>query len=209
MTPRTVSSGVPIVVFDLGGVLVDWDPRYLMDRVIDDPLRRKYFLTRVLSTAFFMGLDISKDSRAAIVPAIAQQPDYAKEIATYIERFPETMNGEFPAMTALVQRLHRAAVPLFGLTNWAGDTFDQARPHLPNLTLLRDIVVSGHEGIVKPDPRIFALLCRRGDFAPSDAVFVDDSLRNVEAARAFGMAGIHHRSAEQTIAELRDLGLPA
>ena len=71
------------------------------------------------------------------------------------------------------------------------------------------IVVSGHEGIIKPDPRIFELMCRRGGFSASQAVFIDDSLKNAQAARNFGMAAIHHRSAAQTITELRGLGLPA
>ena len=209
MPPKTTSARPSIVVLDLGGVLVDWNPRHLMDRVIADVARREDFLSKVLTTDFLLALDVASDSRQAVAPALRRHPDFAEEIAAYIERFPETISGEFPAMVALVRRLHAANVPLYGLTNWAGDTFSLMRPHLPTLALLRDIVVSGHEGLVKPDHRIFALLCQRGGFAPADAVFVDDSLRNVEAARAFGMASIHHRSAEQTIAELKVFGLPA
>ncbi len=209
MTPKTALSKPSVVVFDLGGVLVDWNPRHLMDRVIADVARREDFLSKVLTTDFLLALDVANDSREAVAPALRRHPDFAEEIAAYIERFPETINGEFPAMAALVRRLHEASVPVFGLTNWAGDTFTLMRPRLPSLALLRDIVVSGHEGIVKPDHRIFSLLCQRGGFAASEAVFVDDSLRNVEAARAFGMAGVHHRSVEQTIADLQTFGLPA
>ncbi|MBS0539286.1 MAG: HAD-IA family hydrolase [Proteobacteria bacterium] len=179
-----------------------------MERLIADNARREHFLSTVLTTEFLMALDVAADSRQAIAPALLRHPEYATEIALYIELFPETISGEFPAMVALVQRLDAAGVPVFGLTNWAGDTFTLMRPRLPTLALLRDIVVSGHEGLIKPDHRIFELLCRRGGFTAPDAVFVDDSLRNVEAARAFGMAGIHHRSAEQTTAELKALGFP-
>ncbi len=209
MAPKPALTKPSIVVLDLGGVLVDWKPRHLMDRVISDPARRERFLSEVLTTEFLLALDVARDSRAAIRPAMERHPDFAPEIAAYIDRFPETISGEFPAMAALVQRLQTADVAIYGLTNWAGDTFDLTRPRLPSLALLRDVVVSGHEGIVRPDPRIFALVCQRGGFAPAEAVFVDDSLRNVEGARAFGMAGIHHRSPDQTIAELQALGLPA
>lgn len=208
MPPKNTSDMPSIVVFDLGGVIVDWNPRYLMDRAISDAKKREEFLAWIPAANLLPALDIAPDSRAAIAPIIAQHPQYAVEIAIYIDRFDETVAGEFPEMAALAQRLHAASVAQFGLTNWAGDTFDLVRPRLPTLGLMRDIVVSGHEGMIKPDPRIFELLCRRGGFTPSQAVFIDDSLRNAEAARAFGMSGIHHRSAKQTIAELRALGLP-
>lgn len=197
------------MVFDLGGVIVDWNPRYLMDRAISDVGRREEFLAWIPAANFLAALDAAPDSRAAIAPIIAQHPQYAAEIVTYIDRFEETVAGEFPDMAALALRLQEANVALYGLTNWAGDTFDLVRPRLPTLALMRDIVVSGHEGIIKPDPRIFELMCRRGGFTPSQAVFIDDNLKNAEAARAFGMLGIHHRSADQTISELRALGLPA
>lgn len=209
MTPKPASSKPSVVVFDLGGVLVDWNPRHLMNRLIADHGRREDFLGTVLTTDFLLTLDVASDSRQAVAPALRRHPEFAAEIIAYIERFPETISGEFPAMADLVRRLHASDTPVFGLTNWAGDTFTLMRPRLPSLALLRDIVVSGHEGLVKPDHRIFALLCRRGGFAASDAVFIDDSQRNVEAAQAFGMAGIHHRSPEQTIAELQAFGLPA
>lgn len=209
MTLESASATPSIVVFDLGGVIVDWNPRYLMDRAISDAKKREEFLAWIPAANLLSALDMAPDSRAAIAPIIAQHPQFAVEIATYVDRFDETVAGEFPEMAALAQRLHAASVVQFALTNWAGDTFDLVRPRLPTLALMRDIVVSGREGMIKPDPRIFELICRRGGFTPSQAVFIDDSLKNAEAARAFGMAGIHHRSAEQTIAELRALGLPA
>jgi len=209
MTPKPASRKPSVVVFDLGGVLIDWNPRYLMNRLITDEPRRERFLNEVLTHEFFMALDIAPDPRTAILPAVARHPDYAEEITAYIERFPETISGDFPAMTALVERLKEAGLHVCGLTNWASDTFGLTRPRFPVLKQLRDIVVSGDEGLIKPDPRIFELACRRGGFSAGDAVFIDDSLRNAEAARSFGMAGIHHRSPEKTIAELQALGLPA
>ncbi|MBS0549966.1 MAG: hypothetical protein JSR24_19605, partial [Proteobacteria bacterium] len=123
MTPKPAPARPSIVVLDLGGVLVDWNPRHLMERLIADNARREHFLSTVLTTEFLMALDVAADSRQAIAPALLRHPEYATEIALYIELFPETISGEFPAMVALVQRLDAAGVPVFGLTNWAGDTF--------------------------------------------------------------------------------------
>lgn len=204
-TPKRPSA----VVFDLGGVLVDWNPRYLMDRVIPDIARREHFLANVLNSAFLVALDVAPRARAAAAPIVARHPEYAAEITAYIERFEETIGGEFPEMAALVRRLDSEGIGLYGLTNWAGDTFDLMRPRLPTLALLRNIVVSGHEGIVKPDPRIFDLVCRRNALTPADAVFVDDNRSNAEGARAFGMRAIHHRSSAETAEELRAMGIPA
>jgi len=161
LTPQSTSSQPTVVVFDLGGVIVDWNPRYLLDRAISDAKKREEFMAWIPATDFLLALDISADSRVAIAPIVAQHPRFADEITAYIERFDETVAGEFPDMAALAQRLQAANVALYGLTNWAGDTFDLVRPRLPTLALMRDIVVSGHEGVIKPDPRIFELMCRR------------------------------------------------
>ena len=170
MTPKSASHKPSVVVFDLGGVIVDWNPRYLMDRAIADARKREEFLAWIPAANFLPALDVARNSRAAIAPIIAQYPHFATEIAIYIDRFAETIAGEFPDMAALAQRLQASNVALYGLTNWAGDTFDLVRPGLPTLARLRDIVVSGHEGVIKPDPRIFELMCRRGGFTAGDAV---------------------------------------
>lgn len=198
-----------VVVFDLGGVIADWSPRYLFGSIIADPSALDWFLAHVCNTEFFLALDLAKDSRAAAKPHMARFPDHAHHLATYIERFAETVRGEIAPMGDLMRRLHKAGVPMHGLTNWAADTFAATRPRLPVLDLMGHITVSGEEGLVKPDPRIFDLVCQRGGFAPGEGVFVDDSLKNVEGARAFGLRAIHHRTPDETIAALREMGLPA
>lgn len=198
-----------VVVFDLGGVLVDWNPRYLFEKILDDPARLDWILAHVCNSAFFRQLDLARDSRAAAGEMQTRHPDHAGEIAAYVERFDETIRGEFPHMAGLVDRLHAAGVTLYGLTNWAADTFSQVRPRLPSLALLRDIVVSGEEGMIKPDPRLFHVLFARGGFASANAVFIDDNAANAEAAAALGMRAIHHRDPASTIATLRAMGLPA
>ncbi|MCW5748811.1 MAG: HAD-IA family hydrolase [Alphaproteobacteria bacterium] len=198
-----------VAVFDLGGVLVDWNPRYLFSQLFDDTARLEWFLANVCNGAFFRRLDIESDSRAAAAELQARHPEHAAEIATYVERFDETIRGEFAVMAALLERLHAGGTRLYALTNWAADTFAQTRGRLPSLSLFRDIVVSGEERLIKPDPRLFEVLFRRGGFAPTEAVFIDDNAANAEAAQALGMHAIHHREPDTTIAALRALGLPA
>jgi 2-haloacid dehalogenase len=206
----TVPAAPPsVVVFDLGGVIADWNPRYLFASIISETRDLDWFLDNVCNQKFFLALDLAKDSREAAKPHMALFPDHAHHLRTYVERFAETVRGEIAPMGDLVRRLHAAGVAMHGLTNWAADTFAATRARLPVLELLRHIVVSGEEGIIKPDPRIFALVCARGGFSAADAVFIDDSLKNVEGARAFGLRAIHHRTPEETIAALRAMGLPA
>ncbi|HJQ57899.1 MAG TPA: HAD family phosphatase [Vineibacter sp.] len=198
-----------VVVFDLGGVLIDWSPRHLFDKVFNDAARLDWFLANVCNGAFFRQLDVASDSRVAMVDLQARHPEHAAEIGIYIDRFDETVRGEFPSMARLVERLHAAGTRLYGLTNWAADTFARTRPRLPSLALLRDIIVSGEERLIKPDPRLYDVLFRRGGFAPSDAVFVDDNQVNADAAAALGMRAIHHHDPDSTIKALRAMGLPA
>lgn len=205
------SKSIPpsVVVFDLGGVLVDWNPRYLFSKLFDDAQRLDWFLANVCNSAFYLRLDIDRDSRAAITDTLARHPDHAAQIAAYVERFDEAVRGEIAPMVGLLERLHAAGTRLYALTNWAADTFARSRPRLPCLSLFRDIVVSGEEQLVKPDPRLFQVLFARGGFAPDDAVFIDDNQINTDAARALGMRAIHHRDPVETINALRTLGVPA
>jgi len=208
--PPSSEPAVPsVVVFDLGGVLVDWNPRYLFSKLFDDARRLDWFLANVCNGAFYLRLDIDRDSRAAIAETLARHPEHATEIAAYVERFDEAVRGEIAPMVGLLERLHTAGTRLYALTNWAADTFARSRPRLPCLSLFRDIVVSGEEQLVKPDPRLFQVLFTRGGFAPTEAVFIDDNRINAEAAQTLGMRAIHHRDPAETIDALRAMGLPA
>lgn len=209
MSPEPESAPPSVVVFDLGGVLVDWNPRYLFSTMFDDPARLDWFLANVCNGAFYLMLDVNGDSRAAIRDMQARHPDHAGLIAAYVERFDETIRGEIAPMVQLLDRLHAAGTRLYALTNWAADTFARTRARLPCLSRFRDIVVSGEERLIKPDPRLFEVLFRRGGFRPADAVFIDDNKVNADAAGALGMRAIHHRDPVETIAALRALGLPA
>ena len=209
ITPKRPSTAV----FDFGGVLVDWNPRHLYRKLIADPAEMERFLAEVTTREWHQVQDHGGDTVAATRRLQALHPDKEELIAAFYERFDEMNEKVFPDMVALVERLHAAGTPLYLLSN-APDILDPwlrgpARRTHPFLGRFRDYVVSGLVKCSKPDAAIYELACRTGGFHPGDAVFIDDVLANVEGARAVGMHAIYHRSANQTAAELRALGLPA
>ena len=213
MTPREAPSRPSIAVFDFGGVLVDWNPRHLYRKLIADPSEMEHFLSEVTTREWHMAQDHGGDPAEATRRLKALHPGKEALIEAFYGRFDEMNEVVFPDMVALVERLHAAGTPLYLLSN-APDLLDRwlrgpARQIHPFIGLFRDYVVSGLVKCSKPDAAIYALACRTGGFSPHEAVFIDDVPANVEGARAIGMAAVHHRSAAETSAALRALGLPA
>ena len=213
MTPGKAPSRPSVAVFDFGGVLVDWNPRHLYCKLIADPAEMERFLSEVTTREWHMVQDHGGDPADATRRLQALHPGKEALIEAFYGRFDEMNEVVFPDMVALVERLHAAGTPLYLLSN-APDLLDRwlrgpARQTHPFIGLFRDYVVSGLVKCSKPDAAIYELACRTGGFAPHEAVFIDDVLANVEGARAIGMAAVHHRSADETAAALRALGLPA
>jgi len=200
-------------VFDMGGVLLDWNPRHLYRKLIPDAAEMEDFLTNVTTGAWHGAQDRGGDPARATRELKAVHPGKEELIEAFYDRFDEMCAHAFAPMGELVERLHRAGTPLYLLSNAPGflDAWLRGPGQIthPFLGHFRDYVVSGHVLCWKPDATIYELTCKTGGFAPGDAVFVDDVLVNVDGARATGMSGIHHRDAATTIAELRALGLPA
>ncbi|MGH8429056.1 MAG: HAD family hydrolase [Solimonas sp.] len=202
-----------MVVFDMGGVLLDWNPRHLYRKLIADPREMERFLDTVTTMQWHVAQDQGGDPDEATRRLKAQHPGKETLIDAFYDRFDEMLDHSFQQMAALVERLHGAETPLYLLSNAPAflDAWLRGPGHLrhPFLGRFRDYVVSGHVRCCKPDAAIYGLVCRTGGFQPGDAVLVDDNLPNVEGARAFGMHAIHHRAPDETIASLRALGLPA
>jgi len=207
MAPRRLSTAV----FDFGGVLVDWDPRHLYRKLISESAEMELFLATVTTREWHQAQDHGGDPIEATRRLQALHPGRDALIAAFYDRFDEMNEHAFPAMVSLVERLHAAGTRLLLVSNAPGflDPWFRgpARRMHPFLGLFCDYVVSGLVGCSKPDPAIYQLACRTGGFEPAEAVFIDDIDANVEGARAIGMAAILHRSAAQTAAELRALGL--
>ena len=213
LSPQTPPPRPSVAIFDFGGVLVDWNPRHLYRQLIPDADEMEDFLANVTTRAWHEKQDHGGDPVAATQALQALHPDKKELIAAFYGRFDEMCDYSFPEMTAVVERLHEAGTPLYLLSNAPGFLDDWVRGPGQRrhrfLSCFRDYVVSGRVGHLKPAAAIYDLVCQAGGFAPGEAVFIDDSLANVEGARAFGMKAIHHVSANQTIKRLRTLGLPA
>ncbi|WP_460150160.1 HAD family hydrolase [Pseudomonas sp. S3_A03] len=200
------------VVFDFGGVLFDWSPHHLYRKLIADDHERQWFLDTICTQAWNTEQDAGRTLADATRTLIDQYPCHETLIQAYYERWHEMLRGPLPEGVAILNALHAAHMPLFGLTNWSAETFPYARAHYPFLQCFRNIVVSGELKLIKPDPAIYhaSLAQVRAclpDIRPAEVVFIDDVAGNIDAAVALGWQGIHHVSAEHTAARLRELGV--
>jgi len=199
--PRTV-------IFDFGGVLVDWNPRYLYRRLFPgDPDGMERFLAEVCTTEWNQRQDAGRPWAEAIAELVALHPAQADLIRAYRERWEETLGGPIDGSVAILREVRAAGHRILGLTNWSHETFPRARTLFPFFDWFDGIVVSGEEQLIKPDPRLFTRLLERYRVDPARAVFIDDSPRNVEAAAALGIHGIHFRSPPALRDELTALGV--
>jgi 2-haloacid dehalogenase len=200
------------VVFDFGGVLIDWNPEYLYRKLIPDEAERRRFLTEVCSMEWVVRQDGGQSLAAGTEELVARFPEREALIRAFYARWHEMIGGVIEEGAALAGKLEAADVPLFGLTNWSAETFPYAWERFEILRRFRDIVVSGRVKLVKPDPAIYAEMFARIErqlpgIAPDEVVFIDDNIKNARAAEVLGWHGVHHTSAAATEIRLRELGL--
>jgi 2-haloacid dehalogenase len=197
----------PAIVFDLGGVLIDWNPRHLYRKLIDDEARMEWFLAEVCHTAWNEEQDRGRSFAAAIEEAAAKHPEHRALIAAYFERWDEMMAGPIEGSVTILEELKGAGYELHALTNWSAETFPFARDRFAFLEWFETILVSADVGLIKPDPRIFELLLARIGRMPRECVYIDDNPRNAAAAAALGLDAIAFQDPDQLRASLtrRDL----
>lgn len=179
------------VVFDVGNVLYGWDIGALYEKLIPDPARRAWFLTHVVTPDWHFQHDRGRPHAETTAELTAQFPDEADLIAAYVPRWLETITGPVPGMLELVAELDEADIPLFGITNFSAELWDMFRPHAPIFDRFQNVIVSGAERLVKPDPAIYRLARQRFGLAAGQGLFVDDRIENVRAGRAEGFPGHH------------------
>jgi 2-haloacid dehalogenase len=196
-----------VVVFDLGGVLIDWDPRHLYRGLFDDADEMERFLAEVATPDWNRQQDAGRSWDEAIEVLAARHPDRRELIEAYRDRWPEMLGGEIPGTVAILGELKAAGVPVYALSNWSAETFPVAVERFPFLALFDAIVISGHVGAAKPDAAIFEHLVREHGIDPAEAVFVDDVPANIEAAARLGFHGLLFRDAPTLRADLEKLGL--
>jgi len=196
------------VIFDVGHVLFDWHPRFLYERLIGDGQALDAFLRDVATREWHIQHDAGRPFAETSAELIARHPDQAELIAAWGPRFNEMLPGPMPGMIALVEELDAAGVPLFAITNFSGEFFRAFRAtEEAFFARFRDIVVSGDEQLLKPDPAIYRLALDRFGLRAEEAVFVDDALPNVEGAAALGIHAIQFVGAEPLRQALVQLGL--
>lgn len=183
----THSPAVDAVVLDVGGVLMDWDPRHLFDGLIDDEAEREWFLAHVCSPRWNRRQDEGRGWAEAVAEAVAEHPAYEQLIRAYDERWIETVAGLYDDTVAVLHALHDTSTPVFALTNFSAEKWAVACDHYPLLTEFDGVVVSGKEGVAKPDPAVYRLLLQRYDVEPGRTFFTDDLQQNVDAAREVGI----------------------
>ena len=190
------------VVFDLGGVLIDWDPRYLFRKLLADEAAVEEFLATVCTPEWNAELDRGRPFAEGVAELVERHPEHAAAIAAYHERWPEMVAGDIPGTVEVLAELRAAGVPLYALTNWSAETFAITRGRFEFLEWFDGLLVSGEERVTKPDPAIFQLLLDRFGLDPTATVFVDDSEANVAAARRLGFDAIRFTGHEELRREL-------
>lgn len=194
------------IVFDIGNVLIAWDPRALYRKIFDSEAEVEWFIDQVCTSAWNLEQDRGRSFAVAIAEATQRHPDHASAIAAYDTRWAETILGPISGSVEILEALAARNTPLYAITNWNQDKFRETRGRFDFLDRFRDIVVSGEERLVKPDPAIYRLLLDRNDLAASDCLFIDDNPENVAGARSVGMKAHHFTGPEQLRACLTDIG---
>jgi 2-haloacid dehalogenase len=196
------------VIWDLGNVLIEWDPRAAVAAGVGEEEARRFFDADDFDFMAWNDVQDAGGSWADGLDAVRRRhPHWERHVLAYWENFERSL-GEVPGTGDLVRQLRDAGVPMWGLTNWSHELYPHAPRLYPILGLLEDVVVSGTEGLAKPDPAIFELAVARTGLPAEDLVFVDDSAANVAAAIEAGLDGILFTGAEDLRARLRERGLP-
>jgi 2-haloacid dehalogenase len=201
------SERIDTVIFDLGNVLIGWDPRRLYRQLIDDEAQMEWFLREVCNSEWNEQQDAGRPWAEGTALLRARFPEHAELIDAYHLRWKETLVGPIDGSVAILAELKARGVRLLALTNWSQETFPIARQLYPFLQWFEGIVVSGEECLVKPDSRIYQRLLERYAVDPTAALYIDDSARNVAAAEALGMHGWWFRDPAGLRERLVELGV--
>ncbi len=197
---------VSTVIFDLGGVLIDWNPSYLYKKIFAHEKDMRFFLDNICTKEWNENQDAGYPLAQATNDLIKEYPQYQDEINAYYTRWKE-MFGDYNAHSvSILEKLHlQKKQRLLALTNWSAETFHPVKDSYPFLNYFEGIVVSGDEKIKKPDYKIYQILLNRYNVNAKESVFIDDALENIEAANDLGFQTIHFVSASQMETELKNI----
>ncbi len=185
---------IDAVVFDFGGVLIDWNPRYLYRTIFNNDERMEWFLDNVCNTEWNLKQDRGRPFAEGITILKDKFPDYSILIEFFYSRWEQMLKGEITGTVEILYLL-KEKYKIFGLTNWSAETFPIAQKRFSFLQMFDGIVVSGKEKLVKPDKKLFSILLERYTLKPERCIFIDDSLINIEAAEEIGFNAVQFLSA--------------
>jgi 2-haloacid dehalogenase len=199
-----MSTKITTIIFDLGGVLIDWNPRYVYRQIFDTEEKIDWFFENICTNEWNENQDAGKSLLKATDELVAKFPEYEMEVRAYYDRWEEMLGGPIPGTVEILRLLKETKkYKMYALTNWSAETFPVALQRYDFLHWFDGIVMSGEERTRKPFPEIYRVLLNRFEVNPSEAVFIDDSLRNIKGAEAIGIAGIHFQSPQQLLQYLK------
>ncbi|MGE0633601.1 MAG: HAD family hydrolase [Pseudobdellovibrionaceae bacterium] len=196
------------VVFDLGNVLIRWDPRNLYRKIFSDPKEMELFLTTVCTANWNESTDYARSFDDAIAEILPRYPHYERQILDYKTRWEEMLGGQIDETAEILMTLkRRGTYRLFALSNWSKETFPIAQQKFTFLKEFDGLVVSGYVGMMKPDPLIFKHLCEAHGLVPEESFFIDDVQKNIEAAAGLGFQTHHFHNPARLRADLIERGV--
>jgi 2-haloacid dehalogenase len=196
------------IIFDLGGVLINWDPHLLYRKIFDDEQEMKDFLANIATMDWNEEQDMGRPLQVGTNMLIKQYPEHEVPIRAYYTRWEEMLGGVIEGTVALFNQLRASGkYKLYALSNWSAETFSIAQKHYDLLNWFDGVVISGVEKTRKPFPEFYHILLNRYDLKPEECLFIDDNHRNILAAEALGIPSVHFVGAEELGQELKKRGI--
>lgn len=191
------------IIFDYGAVLIDWNPHYVFDPHFGDVEKATWFIENICNSQWNSTLDAGKPYDEGVRELQEQYPEWKEEIQLYKDRWIDMVAGQIDGMYELVSLLKSKGYGIYGLTNWASETFEQVRYKYPVFALMDGMAVSGEEHCLKPEPRFFQILFDRYGLKPEESLFIDDNATNIAGAKAVGLNTILFTGREALLARLK------
>ena len=199
---------IKAIVFDLGGVLIDWNPNYVFDKLLEDPERKKFFFDHICTSEWNEEQDAGRSLTEATAELVSKHPEWKDYIEAFYGRWEEMLGGPIQGTVELFRELKETGkYKFYALTNWSAETFPRALALYDFLHWFDGRVVSGEEKMRKPFPEFYQVLLNRFQLLPQECLFIDDNIRNVKAAEAIAIPGIHFHNPEQLRSELEKRNL--
>ncbi|UKB85635.1 HAD family phosphatase [Chryseobacterium sp. MEBOG06] len=196
------------IIFDFGGVLMDWNPRYFFKDYFNDDEKMEYFLEHIAQSEWNEEQDRGRSLSEGTEIQVKKFPEWEKEIKAYYDNWTVMLKSDIPQNVEVLRKLKNTKYHLFGLTNWSEETFPYALENYDFFQIFDDkIVVSGTEKLIKPDPRIWHILLERYNIKAEESVFIDDNPKNIEMAKTLGFITIHITPETNLEEELTHLGI--